>query len=118
MTTQEVANRLVELCRTGQIDNCQAELFADNAQSIELNENFGPKITDGLSAIKAKSIHFQSMVEEFHGATISDPIVIGNCFALTWVFDATMKGQGRMTLAEVCVYKVENGKIILEQFFS
>ena len=117
MTTQEVANRLVELCRIGQVDECQAELFADNAQRIEPNENFGPKLTDGLTAIKAKSVHFQSMVEAFHGATISDPIVTGNCLAVTWVFDATMKGQGRMTLAEVCVYKVENGKIVLEQFF-
>ena len=117
MNTQEVANRLVELCRIGKVDICQAELFADNAQSIESNENFGPILTDGLTAIKAKSVHFQSMVEEFHGATISDPIVTGNCFALTWVFDATMKGQGRMTLAEICVYKVENGKIVLEQFF-
>ena len=117
MTTQEVANKLVELCRQGKVDAVQAELFADNAQSIESNENFGPKITVGLDAIKAKSVAFQSMVEEFHGATISDPIVTGNCFALTWVFDATMKGKGRMTLAEVCVYKVENGKITLEQFF-
>ena len=117
MTTQEIANRLVELCRIGKVDQLQAELFADNAQSIEPNENFGPKVTSGLDAIKAKSKQFQSMIEEFHGATISDPIVIGNCFALTWVLEATMKGQGRMTLAEVCVYKVENGKIILEQFF-
>ena len=118
MTTQAVANRLVELCRMGQIDACQAELFADNAKSIEFNENFGPKETNGLAAIKVKSVNFQSMVEEFHGATISDPIVTGNCFAITWVFDATMKGRGRMVLPEVCVYKVENGKIILEQFFS
>ncbi len=117
MTTQEVANRLVELCRIGQVDECQAELFADNVQSIESNESFGPILTNGLTAIKAKSVHFQSMVEEFHGASISDPIVTGNCFAITWVFDATMKGQGRMTLSEVCVYKVENGKIILEHFF-
>jgi len=117
MTTQEVANRLVELCRIGQVDQVQAELFAENAQSIESNENFGPKVTEGLTAIKAKSVHFQSMVEAFHSATISDPIVMGNYFSLTWVFDATMKGKGRMTLAEVCVYKVENGKIVLEQFF-
>ncbi len=116
MTTQEVANRLVELCRMGQVDVCQAELFADNAQSIEPNENFGPKLADGLIAIKAKSVYFQSLVEEFHSATISEPIVAGNCFAITWVFDATMKGQGRMNLTEVCVYKVEDGKIVLEQF--
>lgn len=117
MNTQEVANRLVELCRQGKIDEVQATLFADNAKSIEAKESFGPKVTEGLTAIKAKSVAFQSMVEEFHGATISEPIVAGNSFAITWVFDATMKGQGRMTLAEVCAYTVEDGKIVLEQFF-
>ena len=118
MTTQEVANRLVALCRIGQVDQAQEELFAENAQSIEFAENFGPKVTNGLAAIKVKSAHFQTLIEEFHSASISDPIVTGSCFAITWVFEATMKGQGRMTLPEVCVYKVENGKIILEQFFS
>ena len=35
MTTQEVANRFNELAQTGQWDTIQAELFADNAVSIE-----------------------------------------------------------------------------------
>ena len=28
-----------------------------------------------------------------------------------------MKGRGRMQMEEICVYKVDNGKIVLEQFF-
>ncbi|MES2622711.1 MAG: SnoaL-like domain-containing protein [Bacteroidota bacterium] len=116
MTTQQVANRLVELCRQGKIDEVQDTLFADNAQSVEANDRMGPKVTTGLTAIKEKGKVFQSKVEEFHAAIISEPIVAGDTFAITWVFDATMKGQGRMTLAEVCAYKVENGKITLEQF--
>jgi len=35
MTTQEVANRLIELCRKGQILEAQQELFADNVTSTE-----------------------------------------------------------------------------------
>jgi hypothetical protein len=31
--------------------------------------------------------------------------------------DMTMKGQGRMDMAELCVYQVKDGKIISEQFF-
>jgi hypothetical protein len=31
--------------------------------------------------------------------------------------DATFKGRGRMTIEEVCAYQVQDGKIILEQFF-
>lgn len=117
MTTTEVANKLVELCRQGKIDEVQETLFAADAQSIEANEMMGPKVVTGLDAIKAKSVAFQSGVEEFHGATISDPIVAGNSFAITWAMDATFKGRGRMTIEEVCVYQVKDGKITLEQFF-
>ena len=70
-----------------------------------------------MEAIKAKSVTFQAEVEEFHCATISDPIVAGKSFAITWVLDATFKIRGRMTIEEVCVYQVKDGKIILEQFF-
>ncbi|MFM9653791.1 SnoaL-like domain-containing protein [Streptomyces galilaeus] len=31
--------------------------------------------------------------------------------------DATFKDRGRMTIEEVCVYQVADGKITLEQFF-
>ena len=117
MTTKEVAQKLVELCRQGKIDEVQAILFANNAQSIEANEMMGPKVVTGLEGIKAKSIAFQAGVEAFHGATISDPIVGGNSFAITWAMDATFKGRGRMTIEEVCVYQVKDGKITLEQFF-
>ena len=117
MTTQEVANKLVELCRQGKIDEVQATLFADNAQSIEANEMMGPKVVEGLEALKAKSVAFQAGVEEFHGATISEPVVGGNHFAISWILDATFKGRGRMVIEEVCVYQVKDGKITLEQFF-
>jgi limonene-1,2-epoxide hydrolase len=117
MTTTEVANALVALCRESKIDEVQATLFADNAVSIEADESMGPKEVEGLEAIKAKSIQFQAGVEAFHGATISEPIVADNYFSISWSMDVTMKGQERMTMEEICVYKVEDGKIVLEQFF-
>ena len=117
MTTEEVADRLVELCREGKIEETLDELFSPNAVSIEANDMMGPKIVTGLDAVKGKSKLFQSMLEEYHGSEISDPIVSGDHFALTWTLDATMKGQGRSTMKEICVYKVEEGKVLLEQFF-
>ncbi len=117
MTTQQVANKLVELCRQGKIDEVQKTLYAADAKSVEANEMMGPMIVEGLEGIKAKSVAFQAGVEEFHGATISDPIIGGNSFAITWSMDATFKGRGRMTIEEVCAYKVKDGKIVLEQFF-
>ena len=117
MTTQEVANRLIELSRQGKIKEVQKELFAAHAVSIEPNESMGPKIVNGLPAIIEKSILFDSVMEAFHGSKISEPLVAGNYFSISWWLDTTMKGQGRIQMEEICVYKVENGKIVSEQFF-
>jgi hypothetical protein len=117
MTTQEVASRLVELSRAGKIKDVHKELFAGNAVSIEPDESMGPKEVSGLTAIMEKGEIFDSMVEEFHGAKISDPVIAGNYFSISWWIDTTMKGQGRTQMQEICVYKVENGKIVSEQFF-
>ncbi|MBA4197561.1 MAG: hypothetical protein C0459_08395 [Chitinophaga sp.] len=117
MTTHEIAEQLVSLCRQGKIDEAQATLFAENVVSIEAGEDMGPKVVEGLEALQHKSKHFQEGVEEFHGATISEPVIGGNHFAISWAMDATFKGRGRTTIEEVCVYKVADGKIISEEFF-
>jgi len=117
MTTQEVANRLVELCSQGKIHETLSELYADNAISIEPNDSMGPRQQNGLPAIIEKGKMFDSMLEEFHGSTISDPLIAGNYFSISWILDATMKGRGRVKMEEICIYKVEEGKIVQEQFF-
>jgi len=115
MTTQQVANRLVELCRIGQIQQAQEELYGKNMVSIEPK---GAPIekAEGLHAVVEKGKQFASMIEERHGGSITDPIVAGNHFSMGMTLDATMKGRGRVLLEEICIYKVENGKIIFEQF--
>ena len=116
MTTQEVAGRLVELCRQGQIEAAQKELYADDCISLEPENSPMGNVT-GLPAIIEKSRHFETMIEEVHSTSISDPIVGGNCFSINWLMDVTMKGMGRRAMDEICVYKVKDGKVILEQFF-
>ena len=116
MTTNEIATKLVSLCREGKITEVLETLFANNAKSVEMDSSMGNKETIGLEAIKNKSKMFAAEIEEFYGQTISDPIVIGNTFAVTWFMDRKLKGQERSKLQEVCAYKVEDGKIILEQF--
>jgi hypothetical protein len=34
MTTQEIADRLVELCRAGDYDTCYDELFSDDVITV------------------------------------------------------------------------------------
>jgi ketosteroid isomerase-like protein len=116
MTTQQVANRLVELCRQGRIMETQQELYADDVTSTETG-NTSVKEAKGMQAIVEKSKMFQSMVEEFHGSEISDPVIADDHFAISWMMDVTMKDKGRMKMQEICVYKVKDGKVVSEQFF-
>ncbi|PHN05597.1 nuclear transport factor 2 family protein [Flavilitoribacter nigricans] len=116
MTTQEIANRLVEICRAGQNDLAYDELFAENAITVEPAHTKQPN-TEGLDAIKERSKLFQEGVKEFHDSYVSDPIVAGNFFACTMGMDITMQDGNRMKMDEVCVYEVNDGKIVQEQFY-
>ncbi|HVU25081.1 MAG TPA: SnoaL-like domain-containing protein [Opitutus sp.] len=117
MTTAEIARRLVELCRTAQWETAQKELYSQKVISIEPHATPAfEKETRGLDAIIEKGRKFSAMVEQMHALTVSDPIVADNSFACTMRLDATMKGQGRMTMTELCVYEVEGDKIVAEQF--
>ena len=118
MNTQQIATRLVELCRQGQFEAAQKELFAEDAVSIEpqASPQFA-KETKGLRGIIEKGHKFQSMLEQVHDCTVSEPMVSGNAIAFTLSLDATMKGQGRVKMAEICVYEVKDGKVVSEQFF-
>lgn len=119
MTTKEIAERLVALCRQGQFETAHKELFATDAISIEPYATPAfPKETKGLNALLEKGLEFTAMIEQVHSISISDPLVAGNAFACAMQLDVTIKGHGRMNLAELCIYEVKDGKIISEQFTS
>jgi len=117
MTTKEIAIRLIELCRKGEFETAQKELFADDAISIEpyATANFEKEIK-GLQAIIEKGHKFEMMVEKMHAITISEPLIAGNSIAFVFTMDITLKGTERTTWTELCVYLVKDGKIISEQF--
>jgi len=118
MTTQQIAEQLTEFCRKGEFDKAYKELFANDAVSIEPEAMGGfDKETKGLDNIFKKAAQFMQMVEAVHSVEISDPIVAGNSFAVKLVMDSTMKGQGRSTMSEICLYHVKDGKVISEEFF-
>jgi len=116
-TTKEIANRLSELFKEGKWDEALAELFSEDAKSIEPPNVPGLQSVEGLDNIKKKGQEFQSMVEEMHGGYTSEPIVAGNFIAFAMGMDATMKGQGRMKMDEIALYEVRDGQIVREQFF-
>jgi hypothetical protein len=117
MTTQEIADLLIDMCRKGQVEEAKEKLFSYDIMSIEPVEGILPKEAKGMDAIKTKAELFISKVENFYGSTISDPVVAGDYFSISWDTDIQMKGEGRKTMSELCVYKTKAGKIISEQFF-
>lgn len=119
MNTQQVAERLAELLRKNDYTRAHEELFAEDALNIEMpSMNEGPMGgATGLDAIKRKGRAFTEMVEAVHANEVSTPAIAGNWFSVAVVMEATMQGRGRVTMREVCVYHVRDGKIDREQFF-
>jgi len=118
MSTQEIANRLVELCQKGDFEGAHRELYAEDCVSIEpyATPDFQQEV-HGLEAIREKGEKWASMVEENHALKVGEPVVGTNSFAVTMFMDVTMKGKGRMAMTELCVYQTKDGKIVAEQFF-
>ena len=105
------------MCRNGKVEEAKEELFATEIISIEPVEGILPKETKGMPAIKKKAELFISMVDNFFSSTISDPVIAGEYFSISWDTDIQMKGESRKTMSEICVYKTNGGKIVSEQFF-
>ncbi|MES1224302.1 MAG: nuclear transport factor 2 family protein [Bacteroidota bacterium] len=115
MTTIDVANRLVSLLRKGKFEEAQVELYADNATSVEspgdafVNANSKQEVIEG-------GRKFRSTLQEVHGLEISEPIVSGSVFAISFALDATFKGSGRVLFQEICSFKVQDGKIVSSSY--
>jgi hypothetical protein len=116
-STQQVAEKLVELCRKGQMSEVQQEFWAEHVTCISPDMAGGPAVTTkGKNENMEREKKFAEMIEEVYGNTISEPVVAGNVFAISWSMDVKLKGQDRMTMDEVCVYHVKDGKIAQEQY--
>jgi len=61
MMTSHVADRLVELCRKGQFEAAQSELFAEDAVSIEPH-GAQMEMAEGLVAIQEKGRQFMASI--------------------------------------------------------
>jgi len=116
MTTQEVAQKWHELCQQGQNVQCIEDLYADDIVSTEM-PGMPEQIVSGKSKVLQKTSDWFSTIEEWHGGVIGEPNIAGIHFTSVMTFDATFKGRGRITMEEIGVFEVKNGKIINEQFF-
>lgn len=113
MTTKEIADKLVELCRQGK--NLEAEdlLYHSDVVSLEAD---GSEVK-GLEAVKGKTQWFLDN-HEIHSASIPEYYVGQNSFSVIFEVEVTPKGGERMAMKELGVYAVSDGKVVHEQFHN
>jgi hypothetical protein len=118
MTTQQVADKLVELCSQGKFMEATNTLYSDDIVSMEASAPpGGSREAKGIAAIKGKG-EWWNANHEVHSTKVEGPLVAGSHFAVTFVLDVTFKPQSkRFTMEEIGVYQVADGKIVYEQFF-
>jgi SnoaL-like domain len=118
LTTQELADKLVKLCREGKFHEAVGSLYAEDIVSMEAGAPPGmSRESKGLAAVKAKG-EWWAANHEVHAASVEGPLVAGSHFACTFKMDVTFKPENRrFQMEEVAVYKVEGGKVVYEEFF-
>jgi ketosteroid isomerase-like protein len=118
MSTQEVANKLVQFCKEKNFNGAVEALYSPDIVSMEAGAPPGQsRESKGLEAVKAKG-EWWAANHEVHSSSVEGPLVAGSHFAVTFKLDVTFKPQSRrFTMEEVAVYKVTDGKIVYEEFF-
>jgi hypothetical protein len=118
MTTNEIAKKYVDLVKDRKNEECLDTLFAKDAVSVEAAAPPGGERTaTGLEAIRGKSKWWADN-HTVHKAEVFGPYPHDDRFAVRFVYDVTNKPSGkRLTMDEVGLFTVANGKITREEFF-
>jgi len=116
MSTRDVAKDLVALCAAGKFMESGDKYWAENVVSIESAE--GPMARlEGKAAVRSKSEWWEG-AHDVHDAKVEGPYVNGAQFVVRFKMDMTVKETGaRMTMDEIGLYTVADGKIVEERFF-
>lgn len=118
MTTHDVANDLVALCRQGKLTESGEKYWANDVVSVEANApGGGDPASRGIEAVRGKG-KWWAENHEIHGVEVEGPYVNGDQFLVRFKMDVTPKATGqRMTMDEMGVYTLKAGKIAEERFF-
>jgi len=116
MTIQDIAADLVALCKAGDFDTPGEKYWADDVVSLEAAPGDMARI-QGKAAVSAKGAWWAAN-HTVHAAEVTGPYINGDQFAVGFRMDVTPKATGeRITMDEVGLYTVKDGKIVEERFF-
>src|SRR5262249_8369961 len=118
MTPIEVGKKLVALCKEGKFQDCLKALYSKDIVSIEAAAMPNmPQEMRGIEAVTQKNKWWEDN-HEVHSAKVDGPFPHGDRFAVRFTFDVTNKpSKQRMTMDEIPLYNVKDGKVVREEFF-
>lgn len=109
-----ISNKLIELLRNQDFIGAYQDLFSDDAESFDpLNPH--PSPLKGLAKLLEREKQFLSEVTILT-LEVSDAIQAGNYFAIR-LFMQFRLDEKEISIDELCIYKVADGKIVRQQFF-
>src|SRR5687768_4064557 len=110
---QEIAEDLVAMCKAGQFDESGEKYWADDVVSLEAMPGDMARI-EGKAGVKAKG-EWWANNHEIHDVLVEGPYVNGDQFAVRFKMDVTPKDGARMTMDEIALYTIKDGKIAEER---
>lgn len=121
MTTKEIADQLVALCRAGRNLEAVDTLLSADVVSVEARgDETMPAQMSGRDVIRGKNQWWVAN-HRIHSAEVKGPFPNGDRFAVIYNFVVTplagpMAGK-KVRMEEVALYTVGDGKITREEFF-
>ena len=117
MSTQEVAEKVVELVRQQAWYKALDTLYDKDIVSVEASASEGESAEKrGIDQVRGK-IDWWLNAMEVHSFNAKGPFVAHDRFVVQYDADVTEKNsKKRFQLSEVGVYTVKNGKIVREEF--
>lgn len=118
MTTTEVAEEYVSLCRRGEFDEAMARFFSADHVRIESPDMIEPPAEiHGIEEIRESGRGFAGE-NEIHGFDVEGPFVGRNQFAVRFSIDTTSIQTGnRMTIRKLDLYTVDDGSIVRSEIY-
>jgi hypothetical protein len=115
MSTKDLAKAFTDMCKAGKFDEAGKRFWSDGIVSIEPMTGDMARL-EGRKAVEGKGKWWYEN-HEVHSVKVEGPFVNGDEFTVRFEMDFTPKGQSRITMTELALYKVKDGKVVEEKFY-
>jgi hypothetical protein len=118
MSTADIAQGLVNMCREGNFLGAIDRYYAADVHSVEPSSTpHVPAELVGIDLVRAKN-HWWLQGYEVHHYKVLGPFVGDGQFAVQFSYDVTCRATGRRSsMSEMALYTVEGDRITREEFY-